>query len=285
MLYLAMDYYNYNGKLLEGSKAFAGPSSRAIRYGDGLFETIKSANGELLFADDHFARLWDGLERLRFQLPVHFTPARLQQEILHLLQKNKQDKLARVRLTLFRGNGGLYDPVHLHPEYTIQTMALPETAGQWNSNGLVLGIYEAARKCRDAFSDIKHNNFLPYVMAALEAREQQWNDALLLNDAGRVCDSSIANVFLLKNGTVSTVSLAEGCIAGVMRKNLMRLLAEKGIPVTEAAITVEELLNADEVFLTNSIFNLRWVQRIGDKKYDCTDTRKIYAETLSTILP
>ena len=90
---------------------------------------------------------------------------------------------------------------------------------------------------------------------------------LLLNDAGRVCDSSIANVFLLKNGTVSTVSLAEGCIAGVMRKNLMRLLAEKGIPVTEAAITVEELLNADEVFLTNSIFNLRWVQRIGDKKY------------------
>lgn len=280
-----MEYYNYNGKPLESTRAFAGPSSRAIRYGDGLFETIKAVKGELVFADDHFARLWDGMERLRFQLPAHFSPGRLQQEILDLLHKNKHDKLARVRLTVFRGNGGLYDPVHLHPEYTIQTMALPETAGQWNSNGLVLGIYTDARKCRDAFSTIKHNNFLPYVMAALQAKEQQWNDALLLNDAGRVCDSSIANVFLIRNGSVCTVSLQEACIAGVMRKNVMRLLAEKGIPVTEAAITVDELLEADEVFLTNSIFNLRWVQRIGDKKYDCTDTRKIYTEALSTILP
>ncbi len=279
-----MEYINYNGKVWEANKALIGANSRGLRYGDGLFETIKSRNGELLFAEDHFQRLWDGLELLQFRIPAHLAREKLQQEIHALLQKNKHNKLARVRLILLRGNGGLYDEINHQPDYIIQSWALPDNAGQWNSNGLTMGIYSDAKKTRDHFSNLKHNNFLPYVMAALQAKKQKWNDALVLNDAGRICDSSIANIFLIKNEVISTVALEEGCIAGVMRKQVIKLLAENNIKVQEAAITVEELMDADEVFLTNSIFNIRWVQSIGDKNYTNQVVQKIYSGIFSTIL-
>ncbi len=279
-----MQYVNHNGKLLDDRKAVVGAGNRALRYGDGLFETIKADKGELVFATDHFVRLWDGLTRMKFQIPRHLTAEKLQQEIKELLEKNKQHKLSRVRLVMMRGDGGLYDEISHFPEYLVQTWPLHDNAGQWNSNGLVMGIYAHAKKCRDAFSDIKHNNFLPYVMAALHAKEQKWNDAVVLNDAGRVCDSSIANIFIVRKEKIHTVPIAEGCIAGIMRKNIIRLLAEKNIPVLESPVTVEELLDADEVFLSNSIFNIRWVQRIGDKQYSNSLIREIYSGVLSTIL-
>lgn len=279
-----MEYINYNGKIIEQHKPVIGANSRALRYGDGLFETIKSVNGELLFADDHFERLWDGLQRLQFKIPALLTKERLQQEITTLLQKNKHDKLARIRMMLFRGNGGLYEEMNHHPEYLIQTWALPENAGQWNSNGLAMGIYTEAKKCRDGLSNLKHNNFLPYVVAALQAKKEKWNDAVLLNDAGRVCDTSIANIFIIKDDIISTPSLEEGCIAGVIRKNILKAFSENNIQVREAAIGTEELLNADEVFISNSIFNIRWVQSIGDKNYTNRYIQKIYSDIFSTIL-
>jgi len=279
-----MEHFNYNGKIFEESKTVIGANSRGLRYGDGLFETIKSSKGELLFAAEHFERLWNGLAFLQFKIPTHLTRTRLQNEIIQLLEKNGHNELARIRLTLFRGNGGLFDEINHHPEYLIQTWALPDNAGQWNSNGLTMGVYTDAKKIRDKFSNLKHNNFLPYVMAALHAKSEKWNDALVLNDAGRICDSSIANIFLIKDKKISTVSLDEGCVAGVMRKNVLELLYENNIRVQEKAIRVEDLLNADEVFLTNSIFNIRWVQAIGDKKYSNRYTQKIYSEFLSTIL-
>ena len=279
-----MEYFNYNGKTVEENRNVISVNCRGLRYGDGLFETIKGRAGKLLFAADHFERLWNGLEQLQFRIPVHLTRDKLQREILDLLEKNRHQELARIRLTLFRGNGGLYDEINHHPEYLIQTWALPENAGQWNSNGLAMGIYTDAKKSRDQLANLKHNNFLPYVMAALHAKKQKWNDSVILNDAGRICDSSIANVFLIKNEEISTVPLEEGCIAGVMRKNVLKLLAENNIRVREVPILVEEILDADEVFLTNSIFNIRWVQSMGDKKYSNRCIREIYSRIFSTNL-
>jgi len=272
-----MNYYNYNGKNFEENKNVLSSANRGLRYGDGLFETIKSIQGKLLFADDHFARLWKGMSLLRFKLHKHFTPDSLQNEILELLKKNSHENTARIRITIFRGDGGLYDDINHTPEYLIQTWALPEDSGQWNSNGLVLGIYPDVKKSCDILSNLKHNNFLPYVMAALHAKEQKWNDAIILNTNGHICDSTIANVFLIKDETVFTPALEEGCIAGIMRRNILQQLKSNNIPVIEGKITVDDLMNADEIFLTNSIYNMRWVQVIGVKKYGNAYTKKIYS--------
>jgi len=278
-----MNYFNYNGKLLRENTPVIGVNSRGLRYGDGLFETMKSIKGRILLDDEHFARLWKGMNMLQFNLAGHFTPDNLQTGIQELLKKNGHDDMARIRVTVLRGDGGLYDDINHNPNYIIQSWALPAGTGEWNSNGLVLGIYDDAKKNCDAFSSLKHNNFLPYAMAALHAKKQKWNDAVVLNNQGSVCDSSIANIFLVKDGLIHTPSLAEGCIAGIMRRTLLQYLAANNMQVVEGEISIDDLMNADEVFLTNSIYNIRWVQGIGEKKYSNALTQKIYTEFLPNI--
>ncbi|MFZ1306664.1 MAG: aminotransferase class IV [Ferruginibacter sp.] len=277
-----MEYLIFNGKLLKPESGIISANSRGLRFGDGLFETIKSINGQLEFIDEHFARLWKGLQVLQFTIPKQFTPDHLEQEIQTLLKKNGHSKLARVRLTVFRGDGGLFDAADHKPNYLIQSWALPDETGSWNSNGLVLGIYTDVKKSCDILSNLKHNNFLPYALAALHAKKEKCNDAILLNTEGRLCDTSIANIFLIKDEVVYTPALAEGCIAGVMRRNLIEKLTAAGYKLVEGKVTVDELLDAEEVFLTNSIYNLRWVQSIGDKQYTNRQTQKIYAAFFST---
>jgi len=272
-----MEHIIFNGKQLVAETAIISANNRGLRFGDGLFETMKSINGQVQFLDEHFARLWNGLQILQFTIPKHFTPDQLQDEITGLLKRNGHQHLARIRLTVFRGDGGLYDELNHKPNYIIQTWALPETNGDWNSNGLVLGIYTDVKKSCDILSNIKHNNFLPYALAAMHAKTQKWNDALLLNTEDRLCDTTIANIFIIKDGLVYTPPLSDGCVAGVMRKNIIRLLHAHDFKFTETGLTTEDLLNADEVFLTNSIYNLRWVQLIGDKKYTNILSQKIYA--------
>lgn len=278
-----MHHFNFNGKLFQEGTPVIGVDNRGLRYGDGLFETIKYADGKLLLADEHFARLWKGMELLAFDIPKHFTPQQLEKEIKGLLQKNKHTNNVRIRITVIKGEGGLYDAVNHYPNYIIQSWPLTGDNDSLNSNGLVIGIYETAKKACDAFCNIKHNNYLPYTMAALYARSQQWNDAVILNTANNICDTTIANIFFIKAGKIYTPSLSEGCVAGITRKVLIKLLKEKHFDIVEKTITVEELLAADEVFLTNSIYTLRWVQCIGAISYTSAITKKIYTELLQTI--
>ncbi len=257
-------------------------NNRGLRFGDGLFETMKIVNGQLEFIDEHFARLWKGMQVLQFNIPKHFTPDLLQQEIENLLQKNDHTNMARVRLTVFRGDGGLYDAVDHKPNYIIQSWTLPPETGSWNSNGLVVGIYTDAKKSCDILSNLKHNNFLPYAMGALHAKNEKWNDAILLNTYGRLCDTTFANIFLIKDEVIYTPALSEGCIAGVMRRSIVQKLIAANYQLVEGELSIDELLDADEVFLTNSIYNMRWVQSIGEKKYTNSRTQKIYSALFST---
>lgn len=278
-----MEYFIYDGKIYKNDTDLISINSRGLRFGDGLFETLKSCNNNLQFADDHFERLWKGMNLLQFKIPVHFTTEDLQRQIRELLSKNSHNSTSRIRLTVFRGDGGLYDNINHFPHYLIQTWPLPGDTGKWLSNGLLLGIYNDIKKSCDILSNLKHNNFLPYAMAALHAKKQKWNDAILLNTHGRICDTTVANIFLIKDNVVYTPSLGEGCIAGVMRKNLLLQFSKDNLPFVEGEITIENLENADEVFLSNSIHNIRWVQSVGDKKYDNKYTQKIFSSFHSTI--
>jgi branched-chain amino acid aminotransferase len=279
-----MVYFNYNGKIHPEGTPVIGVDNRGLRYGDGLFETIKMINGKLLFEDDHFARLWKGLKALEFDVPKNLTVDFLQKEMTALAQKNGHANAARIRLNIVRGDGGLYDAKNHLPNYIIQSWPLAPSNGEWNSNGLVLGIYEASKKSCDLLSNLKHNNYLPYVLAALKAKSQKWNDAIVLNTNGRICDTTIANIFIVKDGAVFTPSLQEGCVAGVMRRVVIQQVLKSGIDLIEKEISISELLAADEVFLTNSIYNIRWVQGIGDITFKNSLTYTIFSSLQSTIL-
>lgn len=279
-----MAWINYNGKMYKDNTPIAGAANRGLRYGDGLFETMKMKNGQLILDNEHFARLWKGMTVLQFAIPKHFDPEKLAAAILQLAAKNGHEKAARVRVTVLRGDGGLYDVADHSPNYIIETWALPESNGELNSNGLDTGIYTAVKKSCDILSNLKTNNYLPYVMAALEAKKQKWNDAVVINSFGRVCDTTIANIFIIKDEVVYTPALSEACVAGIFRKYIIDQVPATGFSCKEKEITIAELLDADEVFFTNSIYNMRWVKSLADKNFGNAITQKIYASLSPTIL-
>ncbi len=270
-----MAFINFNGKLIEENQPIVDANSRGLRFGDGLFETLKYKNGHLVLIDEHLARLWNGMKAFQFDIPKLMTPDKLESEIIALVKKNKLSA-ARIRMTVFRGHGGLFDPQNHTPSYLLQASALPETNGDWNENGLHLCIYKDARKSADAFSSFKHNNFLPYLMGALFAKKEKCNDALILNNNHFICDSTIANVFMIKDGSIFTPPLHDGCIAGIMRSFVIQWLQEHQFDIKEKTISENELLEADEIFLTNSIYNIRWASAIAQQPLRCTISRQIF---------
>ena len=271
------DYLLYNGKFYKSSDPLVTADNRGLRYGDGLFETFKFSGGSIHLQEGHFERLFNGLQLLQFDCPVHFTPGKLASQVAALCAKNGHAR-ARIRITIFRGSGGLYDPEDHFPHCIIQSWPLSDEGFPLNENGLVAGIYTVAKKRMDAFSNLKSNNYLPYAMAALHAKKQQWNEAFLLNTAERVCDATIANIFIIKNDCIYTCLLSEGCVDGIMRRFLLAQLQQQGFNVQEKAITVEDLYTADEVFLSNSIRGIRWVRTTGPATYTNQLTLQIHRQ-------
>jgi branched-chain amino acid aminotransferase len=276
-------YLSYNGELLKDDKPLLRADNRGLRYGDGLFETIRFYKGQICLQDYHFERLFKGLELLQFELPSYFGASHLATQILHLCQKNNHPN-ARVRLMVFRGNGGLFDPENHLPNCIIQSMPLTTGAFSLNESGLMTGVYPGVHKSMDTFANLKSNNYLPYIMAALYARQQQWNEALLQNSAGRICDATIANLFIVKRNKLYTPALSEGCVAGVMRRWIIEKLQLSGYDIEESTITIDDLTEADEMFFTNSIQGIRWVQQCDKTTYTNQIVNIIYDELLKNPL-
>lgn len=276
-----MRFINYNGNLINENDPIIGANNRGLRYGDGLFETISYKKGNFVLLEAHLNRLWLGMELLKFDIPKLFNKTYILDQLNKLVSKNKHLP-ARIRLMVFRGDGGLYDPENLKPNFVIQSWPLHTATHELNNNGLDLCIYRDARKCCDAFANIKHNNYLPYLMGALHAKTQQCNDAIILNQEGNVCDSTIANIFLIKDKRIFTPSLQQGCVAGTMRAFLIETLQLLDYEIVETAVSIDLLASADEVFLTNAIYNIRWVKSIENNQYGVEEIQKIFYQLSKT---
>ncbi len=274
-------FFTCNDKIYKEGTSVISPDNRSLRYGDGLFETLKIYKGILQLGDYHFERLFSGMEMLQFEIQKYFTAAYLENKIAELCKKNQHDLFIRVRLMIFRGNGGLYDPENNFPNYIIQTWSIDGFSGL-NSNGLIIDVYPDAKKSCDKFSHLKSNNFLPYIMAALHAKTIKANDCILLNNYDRVCDTTIANIFIIKDEVIYTPALSEGCVAGVMRRFVIEKLTSD-FKIIEKPLSIEELQNADEVFLTNSIKGIRWVKQFRDSQYNNIRVKKIHELFIKTI--
>lgn len=274
------DFLFYNGKIVRSDKLFISPNNRSFRYGDGFFETIKWANGSILFKEFHIERLFHSLATLQFIPPTFFNSDYIINAVNSLIQKNEHHLLARVRITIYRGEGGIYDQQNHFPNLIIQTWDLNPSNNQLNENGLDIDVFKLALKSADHYSSLKTNNYLPYVMGALWAKEQHLNDAILLNADGNIADATIANVFIVTNGNIKTPALTEGPVAGIMRKFLIQQLKANNYEVEEGVVLVEELQNANEIWLTNVIYGIRWVKRFGVSNYTNRLATRIFHQLL-----
>lgn len=255
----------YNGKFMAGDKPLLTVDNRSFRYGDGCFETMKVYQGQLLLADLHFERLIASMHILHFHIPAHFTKEYFTGLILELCRANGVSQLARVRLTIWRSGTGFYDPVDHRPEFLIQCWQLPRHIFELNETGVTLGVYPDAIKSSDKLSNLKSNNCLPYVLGALYAKERQLSEVLLLNQYGRAADTTIANIFIIDGKRVITPPLTEGCVCGVMRKHLLQ--SDLPYKLEEQPLTLRDIEQADEIFLTNAIYGIRWVGQFRGRVY------------------
>ncbi|MBL0304701.1 MAG: aminotransferase class IV [Chitinophagaceae bacterium] len=271
-----------NGKILRAEDPVLLASNRGYRYGDALFETMKVASKNILLETYHFERLFAGLRLLQFEVPKLLTREKLCKEVLLLAEKNNCGNLARIRLSVFRGNGGVYDEERT-PQYLIECWPLNESLNRLNENGLVIDVFPAARKSCDSFSHLKSANYLPYTMAAIYAKANKLNDCLVLNTDGNIADGTIANIFLIKEGVVITPGPDQGCVNGVMRRHLLEKMKDAGYSIQENPVSVSTLEEADEVFLTNAISGIRWVKQFREKVYSNNLTVEIYNRFIKTI--
>ncbi|MFI5195903.1 MAG: aminotransferase class IV [Chitinophagales bacterium] len=271
-----MNIININGKITTAADAHIPVDNGSFRYGYGLFETMLVQEGAIRLKQYHWERLFAGLKQLYFDIPVLMSPEWLEEQVISVVKKNKLQKLCRVRLQLF-AEGGLYGAAGNQPGFIIECFPLEASTLQLNENGIITGIAAGLNKSMDSLSNLKSCNALIYAMAARQAKQNKWDDALISNTNGNIIESTIANIFWIHNEVVFTPPLSDGCIAGVMRRYVM-----ERIPVKEKSLSVDELMQADEVFLTNAIKTVRWVSDLNNKKYSCKQTKTIYNDRMST---
>lgn len=279
---ISLPILNFNGDSFSQEDKIFTIHNRAFRYGDGLFETIRMSKGKLLFWDYHLSRLKKGMEALRFSNVESFTDRLVESEIVSLAHKNKLYKDARIRLTIFRNDGGFYAPKLNSYSYLIELWNLEEEGYQWGKKGLLIDIYADARKNEDYLSAYKTLNALPYVLAGVHKNELRVDDCIILNHKNNMVETTTSNLFLVKNGMLFTPALNEGCINGVMRKIVIKLAKEMNIVVHEIELNPELLQVSDEIFLTNVINGIQWVVGYGEKRYYSRMAKLLY-EKLKTI--
>lgn len=255
-----------NGHLISIYEPSVSFENRAFRYGDSLFESIRFCNNKIMFLRDHVNRLKLGMTVLRMNLPAEFNTENIYELIIQLLKHNTHAPNARIRLTVFRNEGGYYTPETNDISFLIESEEL-KGPYELNQKGLWVDLYGDIKKSINKLSNIKSGNALLYVMAGISKQSMKLDECLIVNENGTVCESISSNVFAVKNGTIYTAPLSEGCVAGIMRKQIMTIANDNKILAFESALTTYTLLNADEIFLTNSINGLQWVGQFKDKFY------------------
>ena len=255
-------FINYNSKILPANQPIFSNENRAFRYGDGLFETIRMFDGQLPFWPNHWDRLLAGAQYLKFH-KLH-TSDFYKNEILKLCGTSGN---RRIRLSLFRKEGGLYTPTDFETNFLIEASPLKSNLFELNTEGLSIGICDDATILRHPLSNLKTSNGLPYVLAAICKQENQWDDCILLNEAGRVAEASSSNIIIIKNNELLTPPLTSGCKDGTMRKLILQLAREHNFIISEMPIEQIALLKVKEIWLTNAIQGIQWVSRFQENLY------------------
>lgn len=263
---LSTGFFSLNGQLYPQDTNVFGTQNRALRYGDGVFETMRMLDGKVMFFKYHMDRLFKGMQALKIDYHRAFDAEFVASEIVALARANKIYKNARIRFSVFREDGGWYTPEKNTFNYLIEIQGLNEDA-YIVERGLIVDVYKDVRKDFSALSHLKTSNALPYVLAGVYRKENNLDECILLNSHNNIVESISSNVFLIKENKAYTPAITDGCIDGVMRKVVIDLLKELDITVAETSLPANLLEHADEIFLTNSLKGVQSVVGIGLKRY------------------
>jgi branched-chain amino acid aminotransferase len=264
---------NLNGDLIALQEATLSTQNRGFKYGDAIFETIKANKSKVFFWEDHYFRLMASMRMLRMKIPMEFNLEFLQDEIAKTIySKESESPFFRVRLTVYRKEGGFYTPKTNEIDYSIE---VSETNYQLQET-YKLDVYKDFYNFSGLLSTVKTNNRLVNTLASIYAKENDLDNCILINEKKGVAEVANGNIFVLKGNTIKTPALSEGCIKGIARKKVIEILQKNNeYTLEETTISPFEIQKADEVFITNAIMGIQPVSQYKKKKFGIEFGKKI----------
>lgn len=268
---------NFNGELLPSTSHFLNQENRGLRYGDAVFETLRVVNSKVFFWEEHYLRLMASMRILRMDIPMTFTMEYLEGEILKTIRSNGLgDKAVRVRLGVHREPGGLYLPGSRGVEYIIETKPLESPFYTLSEEEYTVELFKDHWVNSGLLSTLKTSSRLVNVLAGIYAEENGYDNCLLLNENKSVIEAMNGNIFLVKGTTIKTPPANDGCINGVLRKQLIKIIAKlEGYTLEEASVSPFELQKADELFITNVVTGILPVTRYRKKQFKTEVSRDL----------
>ena len=263
---------NFNGDILDQEKFSLTAENRGFKYGDAVFETIKVVNNKIIFWEDHYFRLMASMRMLRMKIPMSFTLEFLEKEILSLVKANNTSQKSRVRLTIFRKEGGLYTPKTNEIDFLLEASELNHNI----KNDYKIDIFKDFYNYSGLLSTIKTNNKMLNTLASVFAKENDLDNCILINEKKGVVEVTNGNIFIVKDNVVKTPATTEGCIKGIVRKKVLEILSKnEEFKVEETSISPFEIQKADEVFITNAIIGIQPVTQYKKKTFKVDFSKKI----------
>lgn len=253
---------NFNGNLTKIKSNLS--VNRGFKYGDALFDTIKYTNNQLEFLEDHYFRLMASMRLLRMEIPMYFTLEFYETEILKSIDFSLNSDQYRIRVTIFRENGGLYIPISNKINYLIETSPLILTQYHQYEVDIFKDFYLSS----SFLSTLKTSNKILNVLAGIYADENQLQNCLLLNENKQIVEATNGNLFIVNENKIITPPLSEGCINGIYRRKLINVVQHQSIyELIEKQLIYTDMLNASEAFITNSIVGIQPITHFKKKIY------------------
>lgn len=260
---------NLNGNIVANEDAHLSVNNRGYAYGDAVFETIRAINGKIMFWEDHYFRLMASMRIMRMEIPANFSPEFLEQEIKDLLEANDlSTSPARVRFSVYRKEGGFYNPQTNDIGYVITAEALDSPFYLLNEDFYEVELFKDHYVNSGLLSTIKTNNKAVNVLGSIYAKENDYANCLLLNENKSVIEALNGNLFLVKGKEIKTPPIADGCLKGILRGKILEIV--KKLPdytIVEESISPFELQKADEMFITNVIVGIQPVSKYRKKEF------------------
>ncbi len=266
---------NFNGNIQDTSN-IAIENNRGFLFGDAIFETIKVNGSRILFLEEHYLRLMASMRICRMEIPMSFTMEFMEEEILKLIELQTNKVSNRIRFSVFRNAEGLYNPTSNDVQFLITCSELSSVKYSFSNSNYEVELFKDFHVSKHLLSTLKTNNKMINVVASVFAKDNGFENCLLVNDDKNVVEAINGNVFMKMGNQLITPPTTDGCLNGIIRKQIIAIADKmEHIEMIEKSISPFDLQKADELFITNVITGIQPISKYRKKEFTSEISKEI----------
>lgn len=274
---------NYNGSIQDTSN-YSIENNRGFLFGDAIFETIKVNGTKILFLEEHYLRLMASMRICRMEIPMNFTMEFMEEEILKLIAIQTNTVSNRIRFSVFRNAEGFYNPTSNDVQFIITCSELASDSYVFSSTTYEVELFKDFHVSKHLLATLKTNNKMINVVASIFAKENGFENCLLINEDKNVVEATNGNIFMKMGNQIITPPISDGCLNGIMRKQIIAIVNKMDtIEMIEKSISPFDLQKADELFISNVITGIQPITKYRKKEFTSEVAKEITSVLNATI--